>query len=281
MRQRSVSLVRGQLSGSDGQANFRTSFPLSIAYKQANAQVEIGQGNSLSFDPTQMRPGAIPFSSADNLATGDPVTYTTTGTPLSYTDSSGSHTLTSGILYAIVKSPTTIGLAGSQADARAGRALPLTAPASGGGSQTLTPNSSMVSSSTVTASSSADSDAGGLANVSQSTDQHPLGVSLGVDIAIPSATVKVDSGSRISAAGAVSLALHGQRHRGGPGPDAGGRWVLGGHRGSQLAFEVGVTPTSQPPRPFPSTPPSMRAATCRSRPPDSTTTTRRSRRRPF
>jgi hypothetical protein len=185
------------------------SLPISFGFKKADSTVEVGQGTAQNFTTANVNPstGEITFGAATSLSTGDPVTYASTGTAIGG--------LAGGATYfAIVDSPTTLRLASSKANALAGTAITGLVPADAGGTQSLTPDS-QVSGSDVSIDSSAESDAegeaiyygqfGGSQKSGNLIEPNQLGFALAVAVGIPTANALVDSGSQVTASGAVTV----------------------------------------------------------------------------
>ncbi len=189
---------------------FLTSFvpfvPVSFLFKKADATLEVGQGTAQTFDPAQVNSatGEIAFGSATNLSTGDPVTYTSTGTAIGG--------LTSGATYfAIVDSPTTLRLAASRDKALQGVPLSGVNAAVASGTQSLSPDS-QIAGADVNLDSEADADAEGFAVFTNSDGKlsadalvhsglTPGGFAFAITIGIPSAQTLVDPGSQITTEG--------------------------------------------------------------------------------
>ena len=154
----------------------------------------------MQFDPSKMdSAGTITFASADNLITGEPVTYSSNG-------GTAIGGLTSGATYyAIVTAPDQIRLADTAADALLGNSLPDLNPAGAGSDQTITPDSLINSSGSVTLESTAEDDAEGEAEYYGQVGRSDYGFAIGVGIGVPTATTTVQSGSIIDASQTVSV----------------------------------------------------------------------------
>ena len=172
------------------------SLPISFLFKKADATVEVGQGTAQNFAATQVNgtTGEITFGSATNLTTGDPVTYTSSGTAIGG--------LTSGATYfAIVDSSTTLRLASSEANALSGIPIKGLNAGSASGTQSLSPDS-QISGSSVNLATNAQSVDEGSAVYSGSG---AAGFAGAIAIGMPSAQTLVNSGSQITSTGNVDV----------------------------------------------------------------------------
>ncbi len=179
------------------------SLPISFLLKEATANLEVGQGTAQDFNATQVNgtTGEINFAAADNLNTGDSVTYASTGAPITG--------LTSGATYFVIAdSGTTLRLASTRANAINGIALSHLVPGEASGTQSLTPNSQIAGSS-VNLTSNASSDAEGEAiyfgQFGSNKQQSQLGLAFAIAIGIPTANTLVDSGTQVTSAGNVNI----------------------------------------------------------------------------